>query len=85
MVSKRNLRSSARLIPLMISKILAGIGEFTIFIGRIIVSLPSLGKRWQEFLIQFKRIGYDSMFLIALTAAFTGLVTALQAVYQSKG
>jgi len=35
--------------------------------------------------LQLKRIGYDSIFLITLTAAFTGLVTALQAVYQSKG
>ncbi len=69
----------------MISNVLAGIGEFTIFIGKTLAALPTLGKRWQEFLIQFKRIGYDSMFLIALTAAFTGLVTALQAVYQSKG
>jgi phospholipid/cholesterol/gamma-HCH transport system permease protein len=69
----------------MISNLLAGIGEFSIFIGKSLACIPALGKRHQEFLIQFKRIGYDSLFLIALTAAFTGLVTALQAVYQSKG
>lgn len=69
----------------MISDILAGTGEFSIFVGKCLARIPALGKRRQEFLIQFKRIGYDSLFLIALTAAFTGLVTALQAVYQSKG
>lgn len=64
---------------------LAGTGEYTIFVGRVFSRLPALFKRRQEFILQFKRIGYDSMFLITLTAAFTGLVTALQAVYQSKG
>lgn len=69
----------------MISDILAGIGEYSIFVGKSIGSLGALPRRRLEFLIQFKRIGYDSLFLIFLTAAFTGLVTALQAVYQSKG
>ncbi len=69
----------------MISDILAGIGEYSIFVGKSIASLGALHRRRLEFLIQFKRIGYDSLFLIFLTAAFTGLVTALQAVYQSKG
>ena len=69
----------------MIGDILAGIGEYTIFAGKSLAGLVVLPKRRLEFLIQFKRIGYDSLFLIMLTAAFTGLVTALQAVYQSKG
>ncbi|MCB5254172.1 MAG: ABC transporter permease [Candidatus Cloacimonadaceae bacterium] len=69
----------------MISDILAGIGEYSIFVGKSLASLKALFRRRLEFLIQFKRIGYDSLFLIFLTAAFTGLVTALQAVYQSKG
>jgi phospholipid/cholesterol/gamma-HCH transport system permease protein len=47
--------------------------------------LPRIFRRHQELVLQLKRIGYDSIFLITLTAAFTGLVTALQAVYQSKG
>lgn len=64
---------------------LAGIGEYTLFIGKVLRYLPRLVKRRQELTIQLKRIGYDSIFLITLTAAFTGLVTALQAVYQSKG
>lgn len=69
----------------MIANLFAGIGEYIIFIGNSLSRLPSFPKRYQEFLIQFKRIGFDSLFLISLTAAFTGLVTALQAVYQSKG
>lgn len=64
---------------------LAGVGEYTIFCGRIFACLPKAFKRRQELVIQLKRIGYDSIFLIILTSAFTGLVTALQAVYQSKG
>lgn len=31
------------------------------------------------------RVGYDSLILITITAAFTGLVTAVQAVYQTQG
>lgn len=69
----------------MIPEALAGIGEYSIFIGKSVAGLSALFRRRLEFLIQFKRIGYDSLFLIMLTAAFTGLVTALQAVYQSKG
>ncbi|MCD8480976.1 MAG: ABC transporter permease [Candidatus Cloacimonetes bacterium] len=69
----------------MILDALAGIGEYTIFAGKSLAGIKALPKRRLEFLIQFKRIGYDSLFLIMLTAAFTGLVTALQAVYQSKG
>lgn len=69
----------------MIADTLAGIGEYTIFTGRCLAALKALRRRWLEYVIQFKRIGYDSLFLILLTAAFTGLVTALQAVYQSKG
>lgn len=69
----------------MNNKTLAGIGEYSIFLGATLGKLPRIMKRRQEFLIQLKRIGYDSIFLITLTAAFTGLVTALQAVYQSKG
>lgn len=69
----------------MIFSFLAGIGEYSIFIGRVFYFLPRIFRRHKELVLQLKRIGYDSIFLITLTAAFTGLVTALQAVYQSKG
>lgn len=64
---------------------LAGLGEYVLFTGKTFFSLPTLIQRRHEIIIQFKRIGFDSVFLITLTAAFTGMVTALQAVYQSKG
>ena len=66
-------------------KFLAGLGDYVIFTGAALKSLRSVLVRRQEIVLQFKRIGFDSLFLISLTAAFTGLVTALQAVYQSKG
>ena len=69
----------------MLADVFAGIGEYSIFVGKSLRGVVALPRRRLEFLIQFKRIGYDSLFLIMLTAAFTGLVTALQAVYQSKG
>lgn len=70
---------------MIFGEVFAGIGEYSIFVGRSFKAAFALPKRRLEFLIQFKRIGYDSLFLIMLTSAFTGLVTALQAVYQSKG
>lgn len=66
-------------------KFLAGLGDYVIFTGAALRSLRRVLVRRQEIVLQFKRIGFDSLFLISLTAAFTGLVTALQAVYQSKG
>jgi len=42
-------------------------------------------KRSSICLQQFKKIGYDSTLLITVTSAFTGLVSALQASYQTKG
>lgn len=64
---------------------LTGVGAFTIFLGRVLKCLPRLGKRSQELLLQLKRMGVDSLPLIALTSSFTGLVTALQLVYQGRG
>ncbi len=83
-MSKKS-RCSVRSIVSMMIKQIAGIGEFVIFLGQVFARIPRLLRRKQEILIQFKKIGYDSIPLITLTAAFTGLVTALQAVYQTKG
>ena len=63
----------------------SSLGEFVIFVGKALAAVPRIYRRRQEFIIQFKKITYDSIFLLTLTAAFTGMVTALQAVYQSKG
>ncbi|MDD4224271.1 MAG: ABC transporter permease [Candidatus Cloacimonetes bacterium] len=69
----------------MKSDFLTGVGAFTIFVGKLLKCFPRLGKRFPEFVIQLKRIGVDSLPLIALTSSFTGLVTALQLVYQGRG
>ena len=66
-------------------KFLSGLGDYVMFTSQALLSLRHLPRRRQEIVMQFKRIGYDSLFLITLTAAFTGMVTALQAVYQSRG
>ena len=66
-------------------RFLAGLGDYVMFTWEALSSIRWAPRRRQEILLQLKRIGFDSLFLIALTAAFTGLVTALQAVYQSKG
>ncbi len=60
-------------------------GEYLIFSFKVIKSLGFAFKRSYYVLKQFKRIAYDSVPLILLTSVFTGLVTALQASYQTKG
>jgi phospholipid/cholesterol/gamma-HCH transport system permease protein len=61
------------------------IGEFVIFTGLIISHLSGFKKRTFEIIKQMKRIGYDSLLLITVTSAFTGLVTSVQASYQTSG
>ena len=60
-------------------------GEFVIFWGKIIGSLPKIGKRIFEIIRQMKNIGYNSLPLITITSAFTGFVTSVQASYQTSG
>jgi phospholipid/cholesterol/gamma-HCH transport system permease protein len=69
----------------MIIDWLTGIGSYFIFLLGCFSFLPKLRHRRPELLRQMHRIGYDSLFLITITAAFTGLVTAVQAVYQTRG
>ena len=66
-------------------KIFSLVGEFTIFTKNTLVSFVYIFKRWAVCINQFKKIGYDSTLLIVVTSAFTGLVSALQASYQTKG
>mgnify|MGYP003969549931 CR=1 FL=1 len=61
------------------------IGEFVLFNAAIFSHLTKTKKRINEILKQMKRIGYDSFLLIAITSAFTGLVTSVQASYQTSG
>lgn len=61
------------------------IGEFLLFNLSIAGFLPHLKKRYGEIIKQMKRIGFDSLPLISITSAFTGLVTSVQASYQTSG
>lgn len=47
--------------------------------------IPFIFKRRYYFLKISKKIGIDSLWLIIITSIFTGFVTALQAIYQTKG
>ncbi|MCD4829980.1 MAG: ABC transporter permease [Candidatus Cloacimonetes bacterium] len=53
--------------------------------GRVVSHLPRVFKRRNEILRQMQRVGWDSMLLIGITSGFTGLVTAVQASYQTSG
>ncbi len=64
---------------------ICSIGEFMIFSFLIFSHLNRLNKRTFETLKQMKRIGFDSLLLITVTSAFTGLVTSVQASYQTSG
>jgi phospholipid/cholesterol/gamma-HCH transport system permease protein len=57
------------------------IGQFVLFTAAVFGHLPRINKRLNEIIKQMKRIGYDSLLLIAVTSAFTGLVTSVQASY----
>jgi phospholipid/cholesterol/gamma-HCH transport system permease protein len=61
------------------------IGEFILFNVSILSHFTKIIKRFNEIMKQMKRIGYDSFLLIAVTSAFTGLVTSVQASYQTSG
>lgn len=65
--------------------ILSLVGEFVLFNVAIFSHLNKINKRINEIMKQMKRIGYDSLLLIAVTSAFTGLVTSVQASYQTSG
>jgi phospholipid/cholesterol/gamma-HCH transport system permease protein len=57
------------------------IGQFVLFNAAVFGHLTRIKKRLNEIIKQMKRIGYDSLLLIAVTSAFTGLVTSVQASY----
>ena len=61
------------------------VGEFSLFNWHILSFSGNIRKRFYEITKQIKRIGYDSLPLIAVTSAFTGLVTSVQASYQTGG
>jgi len=61
------------------------VGEYTLFTLSTLKTMIYFPKRLIVIIQQIKKVGYDSTLLIIVTSAFTGLVTALQANYQTKG
>jgi len=66
-------------------KIVSVVGEYIIFLITVSSHLTSLKRRLLEVLKQMKRTGYDSLLLITVTSGFTGMVTSVQASYQTSG
>ena len=60
-------------------------GEFTRFHYSVLISLKNIKKRLPLIIEQMQKIGVDSLLLITITSAFTGLVTAVQASYLTNG
>ncbi len=61
------------------------LGSYVSFSARVLTRLPFIFKRFFELTKQLKKMGYDSILLITVTSGFTGLVTAVQASYQTRG
>ena len=68
-----------------ISNLFSSLGEYVIFISAVFISLRFAHKRRYHIIKQMKNTGYDSVLLIFITSAFTGLVTAVQTYYQTSG
>jgi len=65
--------------------IFVSFGDYTLFVLNFLANLSKVFTRGHQILKQMKIIGYDSFILICITSAFTGLVTAVQTVYQTSG
>jgi len=69
----------------MIKQYISLVGEFMLFQYTVFTHLSQIRKRFSDIIIQMRRIGYDSVLLISVTSGFTGLVTSVQASYQTSG
>jgi phospholipid/cholesterol/gamma-HCH transport system permease protein len=56
-------------------------GRMFLFLLAVLRSIPTPPYRWNSFLKQMRFIGIRSLFVIALTAVFAGMVLALQGYY----
>ena len=61
--------------------LLQGIGKAGVFLLRAIFGLAFCGCRFETILERLHFIGVKSIFIVALTALFTGMVAALQGYY----
>ncbi len=63
-------------------EILAHIGRYSLLIGRAFRSVGEWRTYWSAFFLQAVRIGFDSLPIVILAAAFSGAVTTVQTAYQ---
>ncbi|MBW6516225.1 MAG: ABC transporter permease [Candidatus Cloacimonetes bacterium] len=61
------------------------LGSYISFTLTVLSKIPKIFNRFYEFTKQLRKMGYDSLLLITVTSGFTGLVTAVQASYQTRG
>ncbi|MCF7919639.1 MAG: ABC transporter permease [Candidatus Cloacimonetes bacterium] len=61
------------------------LGEFTRFQWQVLSKTGNFSRRMPQILQQMEKIGWDSLLLVTITSAFTGLVTAVQASYLTNG
>lgn len=61
------------------------LGGYLIFVVNLFLKIPKILKRRFELMVQLRAMGFNSILLITVTSAFAGLVTAVQASYQTKG
>ena len=74
------------MIPLLIESIilepLASLGRYALLLYQAVISLRDLRSYWGNFVKQMVSIGIDSIGIISLAAAFSGMVTTVQTAYQ---
>ncbi|MBO6575265.1 MAG: ABC transporter permease [Rhodothermales bacterium] len=60
----------------------AAVGRYTLLLGKAFATLGDLRSYRKNIALQMIRVGYDSIPIVALAAAFSGAVTTVQAAYQ---
>ena len=60
-------------------------GEYLIFSSKFFIFISQIFKRKYEIIRELYKNGISSLFLIIITSSFTGLVSSLQALYQTRG
>jgi phospholipid/cholesterol/gamma-HCH transport system permease protein len=58
------------------------LGRFAMLLGRAFSSIDEVRTYWGNLMDQMVRIGYDSIPIVALSAAFSGAVLTVQTAYQ---
>ncbi len=69
-------------ITLRLTQPFFNIGRFAILMSLAFKSLREVRSYWHNFQIQLVRVGFDSIPIVALAAAFSGAVTTVQTAYQ---